>query len=736
MSSIFSKDVILILESAIEEARSKNCVMVTSEHVLYALTYFTQTREILQYLGVDIQELREELEHYFENYVEKSTNNSGELAKSVAVESILNRAVNQVLSADRNQVYPEDILCAMMSQKDSFAVQLLEEYGVTDLAVKEATTLKQQGRLILSPQSSERDSSGVLSYVATNLTEQARAGELENVIGRDKEIDQLITILGRKRKSNPLIIGEPGVGKTALVYGLCHRIAKGLVPNDLKDYQVYGLDLSSLLAGTRFRGDFEERLKALIEELLEERKVILFIDEIHSIVGAGATVGDSVDAALILKPYIGSGRLKVIGTTTPDDYKRHLERDKGFLRRFSTVELEEPSPNLVIEILRGIAREFEIYHGVRIPITTIKKAVELSKKYIPEKKLPDKAVEILDHACSLAKYSTTEPVKMVTSQHLARTISELTKVPFEDSKVSSRSNLRRLSELIKGELFGQDEAVEVVSESVVRRLAGVKLNPSRPIGGFLFAGPTGVGKTELAKLLAKHIGARFIRFDMSEYMEKHSVAKLVGAPPGYVGHEEGGQLINMVRQNAFNVILFDEIEKAHEDIYLILLQILDAGVLTDSQGRKASFSESVIVLTTNLGSESGKSLGFGSDLEKTSRLKAIETYFKPEFRNRLDKIVLFNPLGRDEIRRISEKFLKELAQAVKSKGVTLTWSEAVVEFVAQKGFDPRMGARPVARFVEHEIGNKVAAALLESKAKRIEVDVVDGQLVVKQAVVA
>lgn len=736
MSSIFSKDVILILESAIEEARSKNCVMVTSEHVLYALTYFTQTREILQYLGVDIQELREELEHYFENYVEKSTNNSGELAKSVAVESILNRAVNQVLSADRNQVYPEDILCAMMSQKDSFAVQLLEEYGVTDLAVKEATTLKQQGRLILSPQSSERDSSGVLSYVATNLTEQARAGELENVIGRDKEIDQLITILGRKRKSNPLIIGEPGVGKTALVYGLCHRIAKGLVPNDLKDYQVYGLDLSSLLAGTRFRGDFEERLKALIEELLEERKVILFIDEIHSIVGAGATVGDSVDAALILKPYIGSGRLKVIGTTTPDDYKRHLERDKGFLRRFSTVELEEPSPNLVIEILRGIAREFEIYHGVRIPITTIKKAVELSKKYIPEKKLPDKAVEILDHACSLAKYSTTEPVKMVTSQHLARTISELTKVPFEESKVSSRSNLRRLSELIKGELFGQDEAVDVVSESVVRRLAGVKLNPSRPIGGFLFAGPTGVGKTELAKLLAKHIGARFIRFDMSEYMEKHSVAKLVGAPPGYVGHEDGGQLINQVRQHAFNVILFDEIEKAHEDIYLILLQILDAGVLTDSQGRKASFSESVIVLTTNLGSESGKSLGFGSDLEKTSRLKAIETYFKPEFRNRLDRIVLFNPLGRDEIRRISEKFLKELAQAVKSKGVTLTWSEAVVEFVAKKGFDPKMGARPVARFVEHEIGNKVAAALLESKAKRIEVDVVDSQLVVKQAVVA
>ncbi|MCS6961447.1 MAG: ATP-dependent Clp protease ATP-binding subunit [Deltaproteobacteria bacterium] len=725
MSSLFSRDVILVLESALEEAKAKNCNIMTTEHILYSLTYFSQTKEILQYLGVDLVELREELDHYFDQYLEKKKG-SGEIIKSVGVDALINQAVKQVLSADRSQIQPEDLLCALMSQRDTFGVQLLEEYGVTELAVKEAISLRQQGRLFVQSDT-ERDARKALPYVATNITELARNGELEPVIGREKEIAQLITILGRKRKSNPLILGDPGVGKTALVYGLCHKLVKKEVPKDLQDYQVYMLDISSLLSGTRFRGDFEERLKAVIEELLEEKKVILFIDEIHSIVGAGATVGDSVDAALILKPYIGSGRLKVIGTTTFDDFKRHLERDKGFLRRFSIIEIDEPSQELVIEILKGISKEFENYHGVKIPLTTIKKSVELSKKYMPDKKLPDKAVEILDHACSIAKYQTSEPVKLVGQKHLAKAISDLTRVPFEDSSksASSKSNLLKLSVVIKQELFGQDQAVDLVTESVVRRLAGVKINPKKPIGAFLFAGPTGVGKTELAKLLSKYLGARFVRFDMSEFMEKHSISKLVGAPPGYVGHEEGGQLINLVRQHAFNVILFDEIEKAHEDIYMILLQILDAGVLTDSHGRKADFSESIIVLTTNLGSESSRSLGFGTELETSSRLKAIESYFKPEFRNRLDGIIVFNALRETEIKKIAQKFLNELAATVREKGIQLFWSDEVVQYVAEKGFDPKMGARPIARFVEQKIGTELAKKMLQSKGKKFIISLKD-----------
>ncbi len=718
MSSLFSKDVVLILESALEEAKAKNSKIMTTEHILYALTFFSQTKEILQYLGVDLEELREELEHYFENYIEKNKD-GGEIIRSVAVDGVINQAIKNVINADRNQIQPEDLLLSIFVQKDCFSSQLLQEYGLTDLALKEAITLRQQGRLILSNQESVNKSyGGFLPYVTTNLTELARNNSLDPIIGREKELEQLITILGRKKKSNPLIVGDPGVGKTALVHGLCQKIVSKNVPEDLWDYEVYSLDVSSLLSGTRFRGDFEERLKSVIEDLLAQEKVILFIDEIHSIVGAGATVGDSVDAALILKPYIGSGQLKVIGTTTFDDFKKHLERDKGFLRRFSVVEISEPSYETVIEILKSVAKEFEKFHGVRIPFTTIKHTVELSKKYMPDKKLPDKAVELLDQACSRTKY--LEDIKLVSKASLSKAIIDLTGIPFEDTSGNSKNSLLKLREKIQAELFGQEEAVQAVTSSIVRRLAGVRISDKKPIGSFLFAGPTGVGKTELARLLAKYLGARFLRFDMSEFMEKHSVAKLVGAPPGYVGHEEGGQLINLVRQHSCNVILFDEIEKAHEDVYLILLQVLDAGVLTDSSGRKADFSESIIILTSNLGHQGSKALGFGSDLEKQSKMKAIEQFFKPEFRNRLDGIIIFNPLKEAEIDKISEKFLKELNNSLRKKGVCITWDERVVKFISKKGFDPQMGARPISRFIEQEIGNLLAETMLKSRSKKFQ----------------
>jgi ATP-dependent Clp protease ATP-binding subunit ClpA len=741
MESLFSRDALLLLESAFEEARARKSQYLTSEHILFALTFFSSTRDILQYLGVDLAELREELEHYFQHYIEKS---DSEVQKSVVVDDILNNAIKQALAADRKAVLPEDLLMALFSKPETYAVQLLNEFGVSRVALAEAITLKQQGRLFISNTQESSHNKETLAQVALNLTEMARKNQLEKIVGREPEIKELITILGRKRKSNPLIVGEPGVGKTALVYGLCQKIVSEEVPENLKNAEIFALDISSLLSGTRYRGDFEERLRLVIDELLSLENPIVFIDEIHSIVGAGATVGDSVDAALILKPYIGSGKLKVIGATTFEDFKRHLERDRAFLRRFSVIELKEPEDSVVLEILKSTAKEFEEYHGVRIPLTSVKKALELSKKYLPDKRLPDKAIEVLDHACSLTKLRNQElakqdsskrsEIQIVSAESLAQAISDLTKIPFEDTSTSTKTRLTKLKQNIKNKLFGQDTAVELVTNSILRRMTGVRLGNKKPLGSFLFAGPTGVGKTELAKLLAKFLGARFIRFDMSEFMEKHSISKLVGAPPGYVGHEEGGQLVNLVRQNAFNVILFDEIEKAHEDIYMILLQILDGACLTDSHGRKADFSESIIILTTNLGSQSSSSIGFGDNQEQKSRLQAIESFFKPEFRNRLDAIVLFKPLELPLIDLISQKFLSELADSLKQKGFQLLWDDEVVRYISTKAFDPKMGARPIARFVEQVIGDKIADWILKNspRFKKLRLALKDGQIVVEQ----
>jgi ATP-dependent Clp protease ATP-binding subunit ClpA len=549
-----------------------------------------------------------------------------------------------------------------------------------------------------------------------DLVEMASQGNLDPLIGRESEMERTMQVLCRRRKNNPVFVGEPGVGKTAIAEGLAQKIYQGDVPEILKDSRVYSLDLGALLAGTKFRGDFEQRLKDVISELKNEKNVILLIDEIHTIVGAGATSSGSMDASNILKPVLTTGELRCIGSTTYEEFKNHFEKDRALSRRFEKVEVAEPSVSQTVQILKGLKSRYEAHHGIAYTDTALKAAAEISAKYINDRYLPDKAIDVIDEAGAFIRLTGFSRRKKIHPSDIEKIVAGMAKIPNKSVSTSDKANLAQLEDRLKDVVFGQDQAIKSLVTSIKRSRAGLG-TPEKPIGSFLFTGPTGVGKTEVARQIAMTLGIEFIRFDMSEYMEKHAVARLIGAPPGYVGFEQGGLLTDAIRKHPYSVLLLDEIEKAHGDLFSILLQVMDHATLTDNNGRKADFRNVIVIMTSNAGAReiSTKPIGFGGTREKTKKKegnKAIERFFSPEFRNRLDNIINFNPLDVEIMEKVVDKFIAELKQQLSAKKVSLGLSSEARTWLAKKGYDPIYGARPLARLIQTEIKDMLSDEIL------------------------
>lgn len=734
---MFSTELGLTLEAAFREAASRRHVFFCLEHLLYALSFDPIVGDVLRKTGADVKQLRKDLENFFETELEKIPVEVGKIAyeepaQTPAIQRVLQLAIIHMRSARKEIITPQEILVSLFSEEDSHAVYFLKKQGVTRLDVVNfishgVAKVDDDGSEDEVTTSSENDDGdeeqipkqkgSALALYAEDLTSLAKEKKLDPVIGREHEVERAIKILCRRQKNNPLFLGEPGVGKTAMAHALASKIAAGEVPEQLADAELFSVNVGNLIAGTKFRGDFEDRLKKLVKELLAKPKPILFIDEIHTLVGAGATGTGSLDAANLLKPALTEGKLRCIGSTTHSDFKKSFEKDRALLRRFSTVDLKEPSHDEALEILKGLKTTFETFHKVKFTLGALKAAVELSAKYINERFLPDKAIDVLDEAgASNSILPISKRKKSISEKEIESIVSAIAKVPVQHVSSSDEEQLRNLEANLKKKVFGQEKAIEAVARAIKRSRASLK-SDNKPVGSFLFAGPTGVGKTELSKALARELGVEFHRFDMSEYMEKHAVSRLVGAPPGYVGYDEGGQLTDLIRKAPYSVVLFDEIEKAHFDVFNILLQIMDDASLTDSQGRKADFRNVIIILTTNAGSEKSSGMGFGQASGQGSRDTAVKNLFKPEFRNRLDEIIYFEPLPIEIVRHVVEKFVKELEHQLTARKITFEVSVEAKDWLAKKGFDPVLGARPMARLIQKEIKDPLADEILFGKLK-------------------
>jgi ATP-dependent Clp protease ATP-binding subunit ClpA len=747
---MFSAELGLTLEAAFREASSRRHAFFCLEHLLYALSFDDQVMEILNHCGADLSVLRKDLESFFDKHVEViplrgSKVPAVEPAQTPAVQRVLQRAIMHVRATQKEVITPTEVLVAIFSEEDSHAVFYLAKQGITRLDVlnfiahgisktgveDEEDVLTDRGEDGEDEGLSSRPGRSALEQFAENLTERARLGKLDPVIGREEEIGRAIKILCRRQKNNPLFIGEPGVGKTAMAHAIAQRIASKDVPPQLEGAELYLLNMGSMVAGTKFRGEFEERIRRVLDELRRKSKSIVFIDEMHTIVGAGATGNGSLDAANLLKPALASGEIRCMGSTTHADYKKSIEKDSALSRRFSTVELPEPSVDETVKILDGLKSKFESFHQVTFTADALRTAAELAAKYINDRFLPDKAIDVIDEAgAANALLPKAKRRKTINEEQIEKVVASIARVPITSVSVSDEKLLRNLEKNLKKVVFGQDAAVEAITRAIKRSRASLQ-GEAKPIGSFLFAGPTGVGKTELAKALAQEMGVHFHRFDMSEFSDKHLVARFTGAPPGYVGYEEGGMLVDVVKKHPYSVILFDEIEKAHFDIFNIFLQIMDNAAITDSQGRKADFRNVVVIFTTNAGSEKAASLGFGSGQQNTFRDTAIKSLFKPEFRNRLDETVYFNPLPPPVVLQVVHKFIKELEAQLATRKVALSVSPAACEWFASKGFDSVFGARPMARLIQKELKNKLADEILFGALKdggKVHVDLKDDQL--------
>ncbi len=744
---MISQSLNIIFNNAIKKANELHHEFLTLEGVLWALLQDDQVSEIIRQCGVDINQIKGELEDFL-NQKEKfsilTSEQIEELSKvqfgdeqirniakdsgilyqpeiSLGLQRVIQRAAVHVQSSNKKKIRGINLLVAMFQEKESFAVFLLEKEGINKFEV-----IKKIAHSIDKPANSETEvaisteetqETGVgrekspLADFAINLNLLAKQNKIDPLIGRKEELKRIYQILCRRRKNNPILVGEAGVGKTAIAEGLAWAIVNKSVPSFLENTTIYSLDMGSLLAGTKFRGDFEDRLKGVIKELIGKKEKgedsILFIDEIHTIMGAGSTGGGTIDASNLLKPALSNGLIRCLGSTTFEEYRKFIEKDQAFNRRFQKIDIKEPTIEDTYKILQGLRAKFESHHGVKYSNNVLKTAIELSQRYLPDRKLPDKTIDILDEVGAYINLlPESKRRRIVTVGDVEHIVSALAEVPIRTVTLSEKDRLKDLSASLKLLIFGQDHAIEKLSDAIILSRAGLR-ESEKPMACFLFTGLTGVGKTELSRQLAEALNIKFVRFDMSEYMEKHAISKLIGAPPGYVGHEDGGKLTDLIKKSPHCVLLLDEIEKAHPDIFNILLQVMDRGALTDSQGRMTDFRNVILIMTTNAGAkemEAG-SIGLGTKSEDFSskREQSIKSFFSPEFRNRLDSIINFNKLSEEIIIRIVEKFLYQLEIRLSEKNVEIEVPFEVKKWLANKGYDPKMGARPIGRLVDQEI---------------------------------
>ena len=749
---MLSRDLEVTLNSAFKRARELRHEYMTVEHLLLGLLDNASALQVLNACGSDLSKLREELEQFVTQTTPALPEESErDTQPTLGFQRVLQRAVFHVQSSGKQEVTGANVLVAIFSEQESQAVYFLKQQEIARIdvvnyishGIAKSEDTGADGESETDAQSNQNASSeertSNLDGYCTNLNKEVKKGRIDPLIGRDEELSRVIQTLSRRRKNNPLLVGEAGVGKTAIAEGLAYRIEEGQVPDVIADAVVYSLDLGSLLAGTKYRGDFEKRLKGIIAELIKKEKSILFIDEIHTIIGAGAASGGVMDASNLLKPLLSSGQLRCVGSTTFQEYRGIFEKDHALSRRFQKIDVPEPTIQETYEILKGLKSRFEDHHDLKFTNPALKVAAELSSRHITDRFLPDKAIDVIDEA---GAYQRLQPEsrrkKTIGVSDIELVISKIARIPAKSVSSSDKAQLKGLAEKLKMVVFGQDPAIDALATSIKLARAGLR-EGEKPIGSFLFAGPTGVGKTEVSRQLANVLGVELIRFDMSEYMERHTVSRLIGAPPGYVGYDQGGLLTEAVTKQPHSIILLDEVEKAHPDVFNLLLQVMDHGTLTDNNGRKADFRNVILIMTTNAGAElmSRASIGFSQQDHATDGMEAIKKMFTPEFRNRLDSIVQFGELGLDVIKTVVDKFLVQLQSQLDEKKVFLDVDEDARQWLAENGYDAKMGARPMDRLIQEKIKKPLAEEVLfgclADKGGTVFVSVEDGELSVTTA---
>ncbi len=714
------------LREAYESAKNKKHEFVTLEHLLFSLTNDKDALSVLKACGIDIEFLKKKLDEFILTNLENLKDNfTGEPKLTNSFQRVIQRAAIHVQSSGRENVTGANMIVAMFSEKESHAVYFLQQQNMSRLdavqyishgisKIEEDIKSDEMDEEFINENTQKKSNKKALDQFCINLNEKSKDGKIDKLIGRKLEIDRTIQILCRRQKNNPLFVGDAGVGKTALAEGLAKRIVEKDVPDIIKDAVIYSLDMGSLIAGTRYRGDFEERLKEVLKDLQKEKKAVLFIDEIHTVIGAGATSGGSMDASNLLKPSLSNGSLRCIGSTTYKEFSNYFEKDRALVRRFQKIDIKEPTKEETIKILNGLKNYYEEHHQIRYSSDAIISAVDLSNKYIGDRKLPDKAIDVLDEA-GAAQYllPKSKRKKTISSKDVESVVAIMARIPPKSVNKNDKENLKNLERDLKNFVFGQDKAIEELSSSIKLARAGLR-EDDKPIGSYFFSGPTGVGKTEVARQLSKTLGVKLLRFDMSEYMERHTVSRLIGAPPGYVGFDQGGLLTDGVDQNPHCVLLLDEIEKAHFDLFNILLQVMDYGKLTDHNGKSVDFRNVILIMTSNAGAIdlSKKRIGFNSTRSKDDNTDAINKLFSPEFRNRIDSIIHFNHLNKEIVLSIVDKFIIQVEAQLEDKGVSLSIDKKAKEYLADIGYDEVYGARELARVIQEKVKKQMAEELI------------------------
>ena len=729
---MISPELEVSINLAVSEAARRGHEFVGVEHIFFSLMHNESAKRVVEGCGGSIKTAISDVEEYFKSHCEEDVLSEGEMPQpTLGFQRLIQRAATQVRASGKDRLEGDNLLVAIYAEKESFAAYFLNKQEIShyDMIsyISHGSDAEERAQDALPADEREKDTekekdTGLLGKFTTDLCEMARKGKIDPLIGRSSEIERTVQVLCRRRKNNPLYVGEPGVGKTALAEGLASKIINNEVPKKLQGSVVYALDMGNLLAGSKFRGDFEKRLKGVISELEKIPNAILFIDEIHTIIGAGSVSGGSMDASNLLKPALSSGAIRCIGSTTFKEYRQQFKNDHALERRFQKIDVDEPSVSDTIEILKGLKSKYEEHHGVTYSNETLKEATHLAAKYLRDRKLPDTAIDIIDEAGAALSLSRkgSEKILKIRPVHVQQTVAKMAKIPEQKVSKSDKKQLTDLEKNLKKKIFGQDQAIEDLSAVIKLSRSGMG-DDDRPIGNFLFAGPTGVGKTELAKQLSETMGIEFIRFDMSEYMERHAVSRLIGAPPGYVGFDQGGLLTERINQSPHAVLLLDEIEKAHPDIQNILLQVMDHGALTDSNGRQTDFRNVVLIMTTNAGARelTHGSIGFGSVAgENAGESQAVKDMFSPEFRNRLDSIISFLPLPDAVVEKVVEKFLGEVVTKLHKQKISMEYDSDVVKHIAKFGYDSAYGARPIKRLVQDKVRKPISDALLSEEVKR------------------